>query len=384
MINSLKSYFSRIFSSIRLFPEVIRLNKLSRHAALEGKTRIIIYLSIPLHLNFIRDLLQDLTNDPKFFIMVACEFPLKNIMLPSEITIIRDKKIIGWIPANFLLTGDAEKPVSSYPGTKVVHIPHSLASMHVIYPEDAFDYFDVIFCAGPHHMNELSSILKKRRVTNCVLVPTGYELVDRQRRIPHISTKPPTIVFAPSWGPDNALTCHGEEIVSTLINEYNIVVRPHVMSIGMDTNVLTTLKEKYGTNPHFSLDTASDSQETLAKADLLISDWSGVAFEYALAYHRPVIFIDGPMKVFNNKWSEYSRTPGIESTFRKEIGVVLKNVSNLKTVTKSLLQESAEWEGYIRETKQKILYNPGECAKYSHIALTLMADGKKDSKWVQI
>jgi len=383
-MKSIKSSILKILNIIYLFPDSILLKWLSRHAASKGKTRVILYLSIPLHLNFVRDLLQVLTNDPKFLVMVACNFPQKNITLPFGVHVLRNKKLIEMVPADFLLTSDAGKPVSRYPETLVVHIPHSLASMHVIYPEDAFDYFDIIFCSGPHHMSELSRILITRRITNCTLVPTGFEIIDRQRKIPRIITTPPTVVFAPSWGPDNALAHHGEEIINSLIDEYNVIIRPHVMSFTQDANILTRLNEKYGTNSHFSLDTTIDPQKTLAKADLVISDWSGIAFEYALAYHRPVIFIDGPMKVFNKKWSKYIPTPGIECTYRKEIGVVLQDLSDLKNTIQLLLAQSEEWDSHICKIEQKILYNRGACAKMSYIALLQLANGEINSKWVQI
>ena len=35
---------------------------------------------------------------------------------------------------------------------------------------------------------------------------------------------------------------------------------------------------------------------SLYQSDLMISDWSGVAFEYAFAFNKPVIFCDVPKK----------------------------------------------------------------------------------------
>ena len=39
-----------------------------------------------------------------------------------------------------------------------IYVPHSLSSLHSIYRKGAFDYFDTIFCVGPHHIKEARRI----------------------------------------------------------------------------------------------------------------------------------------------------------------------------------------------------------------------------------
>mgnify|MGYP003326545469 CR=1 FL=1 len=41
------------------------------------------------------------------------------------------------------------------------------------------------------------------------------------------------------------------------------------------------------------------TQESLHRSDLMISDWSGAALDYALGLNKPVLFIDVPRKVNN-------------------------------------------------------------------------------------
>ena len=52
-----------------------------------------------------------------------------------------------------------------------------------------------------------------------------------------------------------------------------------------------------------------------------MSDWSGVAFEYALGLKKPVIFVDVPRKVNNQKYKEIQIDP-IEVIIREHMGVV--------------------------------------------------------------
>ena len=39
-----------------------------------------------------------------------------------------------------------------------VYIQHSLVSLHMAYREGAFDHYDSIFCAGPHHIKEIRAM----------------------------------------------------------------------------------------------------------------------------------------------------------------------------------------------------------------------------------
>ena len=44
-----------------------------------------------------------------------------------------------------------------------VYIQHSLVSLHAVYRKGAFDYYDTIFCSGPHHVKEIRQW--KRNIT---------------------------------------------------------------------------------------------------------------------------------------------------------------------------------------------------------------------------
>ena len=61
---------------------------------------------------------------------------------------------------------------------------------------------------------------------------------------------------------------------------------------------------------------------SLYRSDLLISDWSGMAIEYALGLEKPVLFIDVPPRVRNPDYEELGIDP-IERFIRSEIGAVV-------------------------------------------------------------
>ena len=54
----------------------------------------------------------------------------------------------------------------------------------------------------------------------------------------------------------------------------------------------------------------------------MISDWSGVAIEFALAFKKPVLFIDAPPKCKNPEYKKLNLVP-IEISIRNKIGKIL-------------------------------------------------------------
>ena len=45
-----------------------------------------------------------------------------------------------------------------------IYIQHALMSLHMVYRQGAFDWFDTVFCSGPHHINELRCLEEKYKL----------------------------------------------------------------------------------------------------------------------------------------------------------------------------------------------------------------------------
>ena len=64
------------------------------------------------------------------------------------------------------------------------------------------------------------------------------------------------------------------------------------------------------------------SQASLHQSDLMISDWSGAALDYAFGLNKPVLFIDVPRKVNNLDYDKIGIEP-LEVSIRSQIGAIL-------------------------------------------------------------
>ena len=100
-----------------------------------------------------------------------------------------------------------------------------------------------------------------------------------------------TVLLAPS-GKSAILSKFGERIIDVLIETgYSIIIRPHPQSFTSEREMLDTLMEKYPNSEKLEWNRDNDNFEVLKRADILISDFSGVVFDFSLVHEKPRLFI---------------------------------------------------------------------------------------------
>jgi YidC/Oxa1 family membrane protein insertase len=217
------------------------------------------------------------------------------------------------------------------PSTRCVYVFHSLISVHRGYRTDSFDHYDDFFCAGEYHVRELSRRFELLGKPCPRLHRVGYYKLDRVHRAFRDYQKKwsdrPCVLLAPSWHSGNLLETAGPDLVEKLLaGDYRVVVRPHPACFAsiypQGRALVQALEARFSGHPHFLLDTSMGDEQYFYEADLLITDWSGSAFEYAFGTERPVLFVDTPPKVRNPQWEAY-QLPPVEVSLREQLGRVL-------------------------------------------------------------
>ena len=247
-----------------------------------------------------------------------------------------------------------------------VYVFHSLVSTHMMYLEGAFDHYDTILCAGKHHIGEI----RRREYLNDLprknLIPAGYYRLERIyhnylkfREDYSIDGGKITVLVAPSWGENNILESIGVKLVETLLaSGYKVVVRPHPETLRRTPHIVERLERQFGGDRDFLLELSIAGDESLLRADVLICDLSGVALEYALGTERPVLFIDGPIKVRCLNYEELGIQP-LELAYREKIGVVLnrENLTSLPMFVSRLIENRRMFRTNIREVRNKSVFH---------------------------
>ena len=73
---------------------------------------------------------------------------------------------------------------------------------------------------------------------------------------------------------------------------YHVIVRPHPQSFTAEKELMDSLMKEFPESDRLEWNRDRDNFEVLKRSDILISDFSGVVFDFALVYDKPVIYTD--------------------------------------------------------------------------------------------
>ena len=280
---------------------------------------------------------------------------------------------------------DADMVVMTMPDLETYHIKRSLVRKDIeyIYTDHgvssdnltlrthALDHFDTLFCVGPHQMEEARAIeklygLKPRR---CVKV--GYGLLDEMteawERAEHTVNEKKTILIGPSWQQDNIL----DSCIDTLVEQFSrldcrIIIRPHPQYVRLYGDRMEALIQRYQSriSDDFVIQTDFSSTDTVYNADLLVTDWSNVGYEFALSTLKPVLYINTPMKVMNPEYDRIDVVP-FDIRIRAQLGgeLELAGLNQAAAAAAELLAHPEKYRDIIQSVKKREIYNLGRGAE---------------------
>lgn len=175
-----------------------------------------------------------------------------------------------------------------------VHIVH-MVSDPSSYRMFALDFYDAVLVSGPYQLEQIRLIEEKRNLKQKEIEIVGCTYMDMLNARPREKTNSSkkTILLAPTWGESGILSRFGTKIIDALLQTgYSIVVRPHPQSYTAEKDLIASLQEKYRSEPNLLWNRDNDNFDILNRADLLISDFSGVIFDFAFVFNKPIIYAD--------------------------------------------------------------------------------------------
>lgn len=245
---------------------------------------------------------------------------------------------------------------------------HGLGSTHLMSRPTAYDHFDTVFCVGPHHVAEMRRRESMSGHKKKNLVKVGYGLYDQliqsYETMPKESHETPKILIAPSWQTDNILDLCIDDMLRAIIGKgYHIIVRPHPQYVRSFPERMRALADRYAKETAtgeivFELNFSGNT--SIFSSDLLITDWSGVAFEYAFCTKKPCVFVNTPMKIMNEDYEQYGLDV-LDISLRDIVGVSIDtdNLHTLAHIVHNVLKEKESYQVKIENAMEKYLYYPG-------------------------
>ena len=179
------------------------------------------------------------------------------------------------------------------------HVLHA-ASDATMYRLFGIDYFDSILLSGEYQKNDIRVLEKQRNLKEKQLVTVGCPYLDtlneKMNLIPLEENHNFTVLVSPSWGPSALLSKYGKKLLDPLIKTgWNIIVRPHPQSKKSENEMLTKLTEEYKDCKNLIWDYERDNIYSMKKSDIMISDFSGIIYDYTFLCDKPVMYVNADL-----------------------------------------------------------------------------------------
>lgn len=250
-----------------------------------------------------------------------------------------------------------------------IYIPHAMDSLNLTMRNQSMNQYDTVFTTGKHQYDEAVETNKVYDLKNRKIFKWGYSLLDdmieEYKTNKKKETKEKTVLIAPSWQKDNIIDLCLEELLNSVKGEdYNIIVRPHPQHVRHMSEKFEQLKEEYKKYSNIIIQTDFSSNNTVFDADVMITDWSGIAYEYAFTTKKPVIFINTPMKVMNPDYKKINVEP-FNIWARDSLGksIDVKDVKEIDKVIKDMLKNSKKYYNEIDKFTNDYVYNLGSSSE---------------------
>lgn len=248
-----------------------------------------------------------------------------------------------------------------------IHIPHAPTEI-IMYRMFGIDYYDAILLSGEYQVQDVRALEKLRGLPEKELIKVGIPYMDKMaERLGTAgapSEHPRTVLLAPSWGPSAIFSVYGGKIIKVLLETgYHIIVRPHPQSFSSEKELMGKLMAQYPDSEQLEWNRDTDNFEVLRRSDILISDFSGVSFDFALVYDKPIIYTDPQfdLSVYDAWWLD---RPLWTTSALPRIGHELNeaNMDHIKELIDSCLTDT-EYAAGRKQVKAETWEHIGEGAK---------------------
>ena len=278
---------------------------------------------------------------------------------------------------------NADVVLMTTPGLDVYQLKRSKGVKHYAHvlhaPSDAtmyrlfgIDYYDSVLLTGDYQAADIMTLEKKRGITPKKLTCVGCSYLDvyakKIKNLPVETEHPFTVLVSPSWGPSALLSRYGEKLLDPLEKTgWRIIIRPHPQSKKSELTLLERLQARYGDNEKILWDYDSENIHSLSKADIMISDFSGIIYDFSFLFDKPVMYVKQNFDIRPYDADDLG-DDAVEDLWQfktlNEIGIELKEeeFSNIKQIIQNAA-DNAELREARKKAKDTAWQYPGEAGK---------------------
>lgn len=246
-----------------------------------------------------------------------------------------------------------------------LYVCHGVGSNALTLRKGALDWYDSMLCIGKFAEDEVRDMEALYKTKPKLLIEAGYPLIDRMiadyESSEKVVNEKPLILIAPSWQEDNIIELCGEKLMDVLLAAgFKVILRPHPQMVRHTPELFEKLRDIYkDTDAEIQTDFSSNSP--VLRADVLITDWSAISYEFAFTTKRPVLFVNTPMKIMNEEYDKIPTVP-MDITVRNVIGKSIEPDEPEKAaeVVAEFLENKDMYRDRITEALNTYVFNVGK------------------------
>ena len=216
------------------------------------------------------------------------------------------------------------------------------------------DFYDAVVLTGAFQERYIRILEEKRELPAKETVVVGCDYLDTMaERLAAVAptavaeARQTTVLLAPSWGPSAILSTYGEKMIDALLaTGFQIIIRPHPQSFVSEKALMDRLTAKYQAEPKLTWNYDNDNFEALQSADVLITDFSGIIFDFTMVFDKPIIYADTQFDaaIYDACWVD---EPLWRFQILPQLGIELKEekLQDLNALINQLLTDDKYKEG---------------------------------------
>ena len=254
------------------------------------------------------------------------------------------------------------KTVKHY--SHIVHMPTDTTTYRLF----GLDYFDSVLLTGDYQKRDIIYLEQLRGLKEKELVSVGCTYLDESlKKIKEYDRDENTftVLVSPSWGASGLLSKFGEKLLDPLTDTgWKIIIRPHPQSKKSEAELLEQLTQRYKNNENVVWDYESDNMISMSKSNIMISDFSGIIFDYTFLFDNPLLYVDTN---FDTRPYDMDDVPQKAWQFEtiEKFGIKLeeKDFSNIKEIIQNA-SDSEQLKSAREKAKQEAWFNIGHSAEH--------------------
>ena len=252
---------------------------------------------------------------------------------------------------------------------KYIHLFHAPTGVDY-YEKYALSFYDIIFSVGQFTEKAQNYLDTKRGLPHKEYFAIGNTYYDKMvadlENFKTYNSGKTTVLYAPTWGKErSSFFSTGKSFVLDLLNSnFNVIFRPHPQFFTSHKEELIEFSNQTK-DLNLIIDKNPSPLESMAKADLLISDYSGIVIDYAYLFQRPILLSTSSTSNIGYEDEELSEEYGFDKKAIQFLGHELTDdeAKNIVNTVNSILSNKTDNKSKILKFRENNIYNFGSAGK---------------------